>query len=242
MLKHLGYSLAGATARRSRRAAITRTATRSSSYINRQVHAVPWPRAAGHLGGHEEEGTGRPLFKNGGREWQPKGSPRRCKVHDFPDRDVGKAIPVRRLRRRPTTRVGERRQRPRHGRVRGGEHPAVVAARWASALYPRRRAAADLRRRRRQQRLPSCGCGRWNSRRLADETGLAITVCHFPPGTSKWNKIEHRLFSYISMNWRGRPLISHEVIVNLIAATTTATGLKVRAHSDRRTSIHSTWK
>jgi hypothetical protein len=68
--------------------------------------------------------------------------------------------------------------------------------------------------------------------KLADETGLAIAVCHLPPGTSKWNKIEHRLFSYISQNWRGKPLISHEVIVNLIAATTTQTGLKVRCQLD----------
>ena len=69
---------------------------------------------------------------------------------------------------------------------------------------------------------------------LADELGLEITVCHFPPGTSKWNKIEHRLFSYITMNWRGRPLISHEVVVNLIGATTTVTGLKVKARLDTR--------
>ncbi|MBE7563508.1 ISAzo13 family transposase, partial [Acidithiobacillus sp. HP-6] len=67
---------------------------------------------------------------------------------------------------------------------------------------------------------------------LADELNLPIRVCHFPPGTSKWNKIEHRLFSYISMNWRGRPLVSHEVIVNLIAATTTSKGLKVYAAID----------
>ncbi len=70
--------------------------------------------------------------------------------------------------------------------------------------------------------------------RLADHTGLAIQVCHFPPGTSKWNKIEHRLFSFISQNWRGKPLISHEVIVNLIAATSTQTGLKVYARLDER--------
>ena len=69
--------------------------------------------------------------------------------------------------------------------------------------------------------------------RLADETGLEIAVCHFPPGTSKWNKIEHRLFSFISQNWRGKPLVSHEVIVNLIAATTTKTGLKVACELDR---------
>jgi Rhodopirellula transposase DDE domain len=70
--------------------------------------------------------------------------------------------------------------------------------------------------------------------RLASETGLRISVCHFPPGTSKWNKIEHRLFSFISQNWRGRPLVSHEVVVNLIAATTTETGLKVSCELDRR--------
>ena len=68
--------------------------------------------------------------------------------------------------------------------------------------------------------------------KLADETGLNVSVCHLPPGTSKWNKIEHQLFSYISQNWRGKPLISHEVIVNLIAATTTTTGLKVRCQMD----------
>jgi hypothetical protein len=68
--------------------------------------------------------------------------------------------------------------------------------------------------------------------RFADETGLQVTVCHLPPGTSKWNKIEHRLFSHISMNWRGRPLVSHEVVVNLIAATTTKEGLRVHAQRD----------
>jgi hypothetical protein len=68
---------------------------------------------------------------------------------------------------------------------------------------------------------------------LADETGMEISICHLPPGTSKWKKIEHRLFSFISQNWRGKPLVSHEVIVNLIAATTTRTGLQVRAEVDR---------
>ena len=68
--------------------------------------------------------------------------------------------------------------------------------------------------------------------KLADETGLAISVCHFPPGTSKWNRIEHRLFSFITKNWRGKPLVSHEVIVNLIAATTTKTGLRVQSQLD----------
>ena len=71
--------------------------------------------------------------------------------------------------------------------------------------------------------------------RLADETGLAIRVCHFPPGTSKWNKIEHRLFSFISMNWRAKPLVSRQVVIDLIAATSTSTGLKVYARLDERT-------
>jgi hypothetical protein len=73
---------------------------------------------------------------------------------------------------------------------------------------------------------------KWELQQLADETGLEISVCHFPPGTSKWNKIEHRLFSFISQNWRGKPLISHEVIINLIAGTTTATGLAVKSKLD----------
>jgi hypothetical protein len=73
---------------------------------------------------------------------------------------------------------------------------------------------------------------KWELQQLADETGLEISVCHFPPGTSKWNKIEHRLFSFISQNWRGKPLISHQVIIDLIAATTTTTGLTVKSKID----------
>jgi len=76
---------------------------------------------------------------------------------------------------------------------------------------------------------------KWELQTIADRTGLTITVCHFPPGTSKWNKIEHRLFSQISMNWKGRPLVSHEVILNLIGATSTRSGLKVKAKIDKRT-------
>ena len=75
--------------------------------------------------------------------------------------------------------------------------------------------------------------------RLADETGLELRVCHLPPGTSKWNKIEHRLFSFISQNWRGKPLVSHQVIVDLISATSTKTGLKVRAQIDSNLGLRS---
>ena len=82
----------------------------------------------------------------------------------------------------------------------------------------------------------SCRSRLWKTelQHLADQTGLQIRVCHYPPGTSKWNKIEHRLFSFISINWRGKPLVSHEVIINLIAATTTATGLTIYARLDDR--------
>ena len=86
-----------------------------------------------------------------------------------------------------------------------------------------------------------CDCGKVEVQKLADETGMRIAVCHFPPGTSKWNKIEHRLFSFISQNWRGKPLLSFEVIVNLIAATTTVKGLKVHADVDERRSTLLTW-
>ena len=103
---------------------------------------------------------------------------------------------------------------------------------WRSMGRPtlsRGDAIADHRRRRRQQWRPGCGLWKRELQKLADETGLRMVVCHFPPGTSKWNKIEHRLFSYISQNWRGKPLRSFQTIVNLIAATTTKTGLKVHA-------------
>ena len=109
---------------------------------------------------------------------------------------------------------------------------AAGGTRWAKADYPR---AERLL-------ITADGGGSNGSRvrlwkvelqRLADETGLEISVCHFPPGTSKWNKIEHRLFSFISQNWRGKPLVSHETIVNLIAATTTKAGLKVTCELDR---------
>jgi Rhodopirellula transposase DDE domain len=83
---------------------------------------------------------------------------------------------------------------------------------------------------------------KWELQRLADETGLEVSVCHFPPGTSKWNKIEHRLFSFISQNWRGKPLISHEVIINLIAATTTKTGLVVKSKLDSNTTARAVIK
>ena len=169
-------------------------------------------------------------FKNGGREWRPKGRPARVDAHDFPDRDLGKAIPY-----------GVYDLAADSGWVNvGTDHDTAAFAvesvrRWWNGAgrdgYPRAR-----------RLLVTADAGGSNGYRtrawkaglavLAAETGLEITVCHLPPGTSKWNKIEHRLFSHITMNWRGRPLTSHEVIVNSIAATTTRTGLTVRAELD----------
>ena len=168
---------------------------------------------------------------NKGREWQPKGSPVRVDVHDFPDPQVGKAIPY-----------GVYDLGADAGWVGvGDDHDTAAFAvatirRWweqvGKQAYPQ---ATRL--------LITADAGGSNSYRsrlwkvelgkLAAKTGLAVTVCHFPPGTSKWNRIEHRLFSQISMNWRGRPLVSHEVIVDLIGATTTRTGLRIYAELDR---------
>jgi len=169
-------------------------------------------------------------FKNGGREWRPKGSPEPVNVYDFIDKERGKVTPY-----------GVYDIAANSGWVAvGTDHDtaafAVQTIRtwWQKAGRPAYPAAT---------RLLICADGGgsngyrtrlWKTElaALAAETGLQITVCHFPPGTSKWNKIEHRLFSHISMNWRGRPLTSHEVIVQTIAATTTRTGLTVSAELD----------
>jgi hypothetical protein len=170
-------------------------------------------------------------FKNAGQQWRPKGEPIRVRVHDFILPEQGKAIPygVYDLTRnagwvsvgidhdtasfavRTIRRWWQKMGRPRYPRARsllvtadaGGSNGARVRL-W-----------------------------KWELQQLANRTGLTITVAHFPPGTSKWNKIEHRLFSYISRNWRGQPLVSLAVIVNLIGATRTTTGLRVRCELDQ---------
>ena len=170
-------------------------------------------------------------FKNGGAEWRPAGHPERVRVHDFKDQDLGKVNPY-------------------------GVYDVAADAGWVSVGIDHDTAAFAVNTIRTwwdtvgrpaypdvSRLLIIADGGGSNGYRtrlwktelaaLADQTGLAITVCHLPPGTSKWNKIEHRLFSHISMNWRGRPLTSHEVIVNTIAATTTKTGLTVHAELDR---------
>jgi hypothetical protein len=169
-------------------------------------------------------------YKNGGREWQRSGQPEQVNVHDFPDPSLGKAIPY------GIYDLGQDSGWVNVGCDHDTARFAVESMRgWWRGLGRRRYPKA-------RQLLICAAAGGSNSyrtrlwkvelQRFATATGLAITVCHFPPGTSKWNKIEHRLFSYISMNWRGRPLISHEVVVNLIGATTTRRGLKVKARFD----------
>ncbi len=169
-------------------------------------------------------------YKNNGTTWCPAGKPEQVKVHDFVDKELGRANPY-----------GVYDMGSNTGWVSvGTDHDTASFAvetirRWWGTMgrqcYP---AASELM-------ITADGGGSNGSRvrlwkmelqRLADEIRIPIHVSHLPPGTSKWNKIEHRLFSYISMNWRGQPLVSHEVIINLIAGTTTRKGLKVHAELD----------
>jgi hypothetical protein len=169
-------------------------------------------------------------FKNFGREWHPAGQPEHVRVHDFIDRRKGKAIPygVYDLGRNA-------------GWVSVGvDHDTATFAVntircWWRGMgrhaYPKARSLLIT--------ADSGGSNgsrlrlwKWELQRLADDTGLTIRVSHLPPGTSKWNKIEHRLFSFISQNWRGKPLLTHATVVNLIGSTTTTKGLKVRCVLD----------
>ena len=170
-------------------------------------------------------------FKNGGREWQPKGKPEEVRVYDFIDDELGMAIPY------GVYDIGRNEGWVNVGTDHDTSTFAVQSIRlwWYSMgqyAYPR---ATKLL-------ITADGGGSNGSRRrlwkvelekLVNELGFPISVCHFPPGTSKWNKIEHRLFSYITQNWRGRPLVSHEVIVSLIASVKTKGGLKVRSSLDK---------
>lgn len=169
-------------------------------------------------------------FKNAGREWRPKGQPDKVQVHDFPIPELGRAAPYGVLdlaKNEAWVSVGT-------------DHDTATFAvetirRWWNSMGKTAYPGAT------QLLITADGGGSNGSRlrlwkielqKLADELGFPVGVCHFPPGTSKWNKIEHRLFSYITMNWRGKPLVSHEVIVQLIRATKTKTGLKVNCELD----------
>jgi hypothetical protein len=171
-------------------------------------------------------------FKAVGRELEPQGRPVEVRTHDFKDKQLGHAIPY-------------------------GVYDLTADEGWVSVGITFDTATFAVNailswwEHLGKERYPNAttltitaDCGGSNSnrtklwrvelQRLSDQTGLQIQVCHFPPGTSKWNKIEHRMFSFMSLNWRGKPLISHEVIINLIAGTSTSTGLKVYAQLDDR--------
>jgi transposase len=200
-------------------------------YIQRQVKhflACGWPVISVDTKKKELVGN----YANPGQEWQPSGQPEEVGIHDFPDPDVPKAVPY-----------GVYDERHNVGWVNVGcSHDTAGFAvesirRWwqvmGQALYPD---AGHI--------LICADSGGSNGYRLrlwklelqrwVNEAGPEVTVCHFPPGTSKWNRIEHRLFSHITMNWRGRPLVSYRVVVNLIAATTTEKGLRVEAELDTK--------
>jgi hypothetical protein len=171
-------------------------------------------------------------FANGGREWQPSGVPEAVRVHDFPDKELGKVSPY-----------GVYDVAANVGYVSVGiDHDTAAFAvqaiqNWWEQMGRERYAAAT-------ELLITADCGGSNGNRVklwktelqqfADASGLSIQVCHFPPGTSKWNKIEHHMFCHITQNWRGRPLISHETVIELIGNTTTSQGLQVQAALDSK--------
>jgi transposase len=227
MLKALGYSLQGTRKTKEGSAHPDRNA--QFEYIHHQVEAFQQGgQPVVSVDTKKKELVGD--FANGGREYQPIGQPELVRVYDFIDKELGKAIPY-----------GVYDVTANQGWVSvGTDHDTAQFAvetlrRWWQHMgghaYPH---AHDLL-------IIADGGGSNGSRsrlwkvelqRLANETGMKITVCHLPPGTSKWNKIEHRMFCHITENWRGRPLISHAVVVNLIAHTTTQTGLRIHAVLD----------
>lgn len=228
-LRELGYSLQGNRKVREGAQHVDRNAQFEN--INEQVKAQ---LAAGEpaisVDTKKKELVGD--FKNGGREYRPKGEPEKVRVHDFIDKELGRANPY------GVYDLGKNNAWVSVGIDHDTAEFAVnTIRRWWETMgvqsYPH---ATRLL-------ITADGGGSNGSRvrlwktelqALADELGFPIAVCHLPPGTSKWNKIEHRLFNFITQNWRGKPLVTHQVIVNLIAATTTKAGLKVRSELDSR--------
>jgi hypothetical protein len=228
-LRQMGYSMQ--LNQKTREGPQHRLRDRQFRHINRQVASF---RRSGDpvlsVDAKKKELVG--AFKNGGRTWRPKGNPHRVNVHDFPSLAEGKAIP--------------------YGAYEIGADRAVVnvgithdTAEFAVESIRRWWRLSGCKRNRGARRILICAdAGGSNSsrsrawklhlQRLVDELGMAITVCHYPPGTSKWNKIEHRLFSFISLTWKGQPLVNYETVVNLIGATKTKSGLQVKALLDTK--------
>ena len=198
-------------------------------YINRRVKAFQkLGQPVVSVDAKKKELVGK--YKNNGKEWRRKGQPEAVNVHDFPDKVLGKAIPYGIYDLTNDTgwvSVGvdhdtatfavetlRRWWRKMGSQVYPGAHRLLITADGGGSNGSRNR------------------LWKWELQKLADDIGLQISVCHFPPGTSKWNKIEHRMFCHITHNWRGRPLTSHEVVVNLIGHTTTKSGLTLRSELD----------
>jgi transposase len=226
MLKELGYSLQGN--RKTLEGSIHPDRNAQFEFINQRIEsALNTGQPVISVDTKKKELVGQ--YKNGGKEWLPEGEPEKVNVYDFVG-ELGKANPYG---------VYDLASNNAWVSV-GTDHDTASFAvatirRWWYAMGKERYPDAK------ELTITADGGGSNGSRvrlwklelqKFADELTIPIRVSHFPPGTSKWNKIEHRLFSYISMNWRGKPLISHEVIVNLIAATTTRKGLKVQAQLD----------
>jgi len=201
-------------------------------YVNRQVKAfIRSQDPVISVDTKKKELVGE--FRNAGRTWRPRGKPTEVNVHDFPQLGRGKAVPYGAYdvaRNRAVVNVGVSHDTAEfavesirrwwrldgHRLYRGSRRLLICADSGGSNGYRVRAWKLGLQR-------------------LAEEIAMPITVCHYPPGTSKWNKIEHRLFSFISLSWRGRPLVDFETVVNLIGATTTRTGLRVKAVLDTGT-------
>jgi transposase len=227
LLKAAGYSLQANRKTREGKSHPDRDA--QFRYINRRVKAQQRQgQAAISVDTKKKENLGN--LKNPGAEWQPKGQPREVNVHDFPDPRKGKAVPYG---------VYDLSHNEAWVSVGVSSDTAEFAVETIRAWWKRlgRRRHPSARR-----LLITADSGGSNSSRnrlwkvelqgFSNETGLEIEVCHFPPGTSKWNKIEHRLFCHVTRNWRGQPLETYEIVVNLIGSTTTDAGLIVHAELD----------
>jgi transposase len=227
LLKQLGYSLQAN--RKTLEGSDHPDRDAQFAYINRLTQAaLASDQPAISVDTKKKELVGD--FKNGGREYQPKGQPENVRVHDFKIPELGRASPY------GVYDIGDNKGWVSVGMDHDTGSFAVNAIRrwWETMGQDRYPDTKTLL-------INADGGGsngaklrlwKYELQNLADELDLTITVCHLPPGTSKWNKIEHRLFSFITQNWRGRPLVSYQTIVQLIAATTTKTGLEVRSELD----------